>query len=313
MTFELKKAQRRQVKLRIGIFGASGSGKTWSALKLAHGLLGNWEKIAVIDTETQSADLYSDLGDYNTMALDAPYTPERYIAAIDACQKAGMEVIIIDSITHEWSGIGGMLEIVDLESDKNAFTKWRRPTIRHNLFISKILLCPTHIICCGRSKDEISLEENDKGKKVPVKHGTKVITRDGFDYEMTVCFDLDKDHYAHCTKDRSGIFKDKPLFQISEETGKELIAWSNEGEEPVITDNVVPIQTKELCLKIGSWVNAGLLKAEEILKYTDGKSIKELVSIGDIQTIINAMPDIEILVAGRWEPKEEGGLFYSIP
>ncbi len=110
---QLQQAQRQQVKLRIGLSGPSGFGKTYSALLLAKGITNDYKKIVVIDTENGSASLYSHLGSYNTITIRAPFTPEKYISAIEICEEAKMKVIIIDSITHEWSGAGGCLEIQD--------------------------------------------------------------------------------------------------------------------------------------------------------------------------------------------------------
>ena len=108
---KLIKAERHQIKLRLGLSGASGFGKTYSALLLAFGISNDWKKIAIIDTENGSASLYSHLGDYNTLTLDEPFNPERYIQAIETCEKSAIEVIIIDSISHEWNGKGGCLEL----------------------------------------------------------------------------------------------------------------------------------------------------------------------------------------------------------
>ena len=107
---QLQTASRKQVKIKMNIASPSGFGKTYSALLLGYGITGNWEKIAVIDTENDSASLYSNLGPFKTIRLDAPFNPDRYIQAIDTCEKAGMELIIIDSITHIWKGTGGILE-----------------------------------------------------------------------------------------------------------------------------------------------------------------------------------------------------------
>lgn len=108
---KLQQTQRLYVKLRLGISGASGFGKTYSALQLAYGMTNDWSKIAVIDTENASACLYSDLGDFNVLNLNSPYSPERYIKAINICEEANMEAIIIDSVSHEWQGEGGCLQI----------------------------------------------------------------------------------------------------------------------------------------------------------------------------------------------------------
>ena len=98
---ELQKAQRKQAVIKMGLQGVSGSGKTFSALLLAHGLVENWDRIAVIDSENPSADFYAHLGGFSVVAITPPFSPEKYIEAISLCEAAGMEVIIIDSISHE--------------------------------------------------------------------------------------------------------------------------------------------------------------------------------------------------------------------
>tara|TARA_R110002050_G_C8929925_1_gene511949 strand:+ start:2214 stop:2612 length:399 start_codon:yes stop_codon:yes gene_type:complete len=108
---KLRKAERKQAKIKMGLQGPSGSGKTMSALLIAFGMTGDWSKVVVIDTENHSADLYAHLGNYQVLPLSQPFEPERYIEAIVACENAGMEVIVIDSISHEWEGKGGILDI----------------------------------------------------------------------------------------------------------------------------------------------------------------------------------------------------------
>ena len=107
---ELHIANRQKVKMKMALQGSSGCGKTMSALLLAFGLCGDWSKVAVIDSENHSSELYAHLGGFNVLNLEPPFTPERYIEAIDKCTKAKMEVIIIDSLSHEWDGIGGLIE-----------------------------------------------------------------------------------------------------------------------------------------------------------------------------------------------------------
>jgi hypothetical protein len=148
---ELLKAQRKQAVIKMGLQGPSGSGKTFSSLLLAHGLVSSWDKIAVIDSENHSSELYSHLGDYNVLVIGPPFSPEKYIEAISFCEDAGMEVVILDSISHEWEGQGG---IIDVHSQMvgNSFTNWSRVTPRHNAFVNKILQSPAHIIATVRSK-----------------------------------------------------------------------------------------------------------------------------------------------------------------
>jgi len=224
---ELRHAERKQAKIKMGLQAPSGAGKTYSSLLLAYGLVNNWSRIAIIDTENHSADLYAHLGNYQVLALEQPYSPERYIQAIEICQKAGIEVIIIDSISHEWEGIGGILDIHGAMMG-NSFTNWAKVTPRHNNFVQKILQSNSHIIATIRSKQDYVLSEKN-GKMIPEKVGLKGVTREGLDYEFTVVLELDLKHQATATKDRTGLFMDKPSFIITQETGKHILTWCNAG------------------------------------------------------------------------------------
>lgn len=225
---QLKQSQRQQVKLRLGLSGASGFGKTKSALLLAYGMTQDWSKIAVIDTENSSASLYSDLGNYNVLDLQAPYSPERYIQAIELCERSGIEVIIIDSASHEWNGTGGCLDIHEKLGGR--FQDWANVTPRHQAFINKILQSSCHIITTTRRKIDYSLDVGSNGKTQVVKHGTKEITRDGFEYELTINFELvNENHLAKASKDRTGLFMNKPEFIITSDTGKLILSWCNSG------------------------------------------------------------------------------------
>ncbi len=225
---KLKQAQRAQVKLRLGLSGASGFGKTYSALLLAFGITNDWSKIAIIDTENNSASLYAHLGSFNVLPLNEPYCPERYIEAIRACENASMEVIIIDSITHEWNGKGGCLQIHEKLGGR--FQDWRQVSPRHQGFIDAILQASCHIVTTVRRKVDYSMDTDRNGRAKVTKLGMKEVTREGFEYELTVNFELINDrHLAKASKDRTGLFMDKPEFIINKATGKKLIAWCNEG------------------------------------------------------------------------------------
>lgn len=223
-----KKAERKQARLRLALAGPSGSGKTYSALQMAKGLGG---KIAVIDTEHGSASLYADLVDFDVMELHAPYSPERYVEAILAAEKAGYDVLIIDSYSHEWTGPGGCLEINDLYAKThckgNTWAAWNETTPRHRRLTDKILTSPLHIICTMRSKTETVQGDN---KKI-LKLGMKSEQRDGTDYEFTVVLDITHDgHMAVSSKDRTKLFVEPEL--ISEKTGRKLLDWLNSGVNP---------------------------------------------------------------------------------
>jgi len=225
---KLQQAQRHQVKLRLGLSGASGFGKSYSALLLAYGITNDWSKIAIIDTENNSASLYSHLGEFNVLSLNEPYSPERYIEAIKTCENASMEVVIIDSITHEWNGKGGCLQIH--EQLGGTFQMWAKVTPRHQAFIDAILESTAHVITTVRKKMDYSMDKDANGRTKVVKHGLKDITREGFSYELTVDFELINDkHLASASKDRTGLFMDKPEFVINASTGKKLIEWCNQG------------------------------------------------------------------------------------
>lgn len=226
---KLQQAQRNQVKLRLGLSGASGFGKSYSALLLAYGITNDWTKIAIIDTENNSASLYAHLGEYNVLSLDEPYSPERYIKAIKTCEEASMEVIIIDSITQEWQGKGGCLQIHEQLGGR--FQDWAKVSPRHQAFIDAILQSKCHIITTARRKIDYSLDSDQNGRTKVIKHGTKEITREGFEYELTTNFELINDkHLAVASKDRTGLFMNKPEFVISKGTGKLLKDWCNNGK-----------------------------------------------------------------------------------
>ncbi|WP_235917420.1 AAA family ATPase [Hymenobacter busanensis] len=204
--------------------GPSGAGKTMSALLVAHGLTGgNWSKVAVIDTE-RSADLYADLGAYNVLQLGAPFTPERYLQALDACEQAGMEVVVLDSISPCWE------HLLDYHASLpgNSFSNWSKVTPRHNALVEGITRSPLHVIACARSKTEYVLADRN-GKQVPEKVGMKPIQRDGIDYEFTLVFELDLKHYATATKDRTRLFMDQPPSKLTPQVGEKLLKWCQTG------------------------------------------------------------------------------------
>lgn len=226
---ELRKATRKKAKIRLGLSAVSGAGKTYSALLVAKGICGDWSKIAIIDSENNSADLYAHLGDYNVLPIHAPFSPERYVEAIKACEKAGMEVIIVDSITHEWDGKGGCLEIV--ESLGGKYQDWAKVTPRHQKFMEAILQSPCHIITTVRRKQDYEMVKDNNGKVKIEKAGLREITREGFEYELTINLELDTLHHASASKDRTGLFMGKPVFIPSEKTGELIAAWCEQGEE----------------------------------------------------------------------------------
>ena len=225
---QLKKATRKQVKLRLNISAPSGAGKTYSALRMAFGITGDWSKVAVIDTENGSASLYSNLGNFNVVDLQPPFTPEKYIEALAACSAAGMEVIIIDSSSHEWACLLEENELLAQSAFRgNTWSAWSKTTPRHDRFIAAVLHCPAHVITCTRSKMETVMGEGKKVHKV----GMKDVQREGWEYELTVSLNIDREtHLAIPSKDRTNLFEGKQPFLITEETGQLIKDWCESGE-----------------------------------------------------------------------------------
>lgn len=222
-----QKATRKKAKARIGLCGPAGSGKTYSALKLAFGLGG---KVALIDTEHGSGELYAHLGDYDVAPITPPYTVEKYRQLIKEAEAAGYDTLVIDSLTHAWAGEGGLLD----EKERipgNSYAAWRQITPKHNALIDAMLQSPCHIIATMRSKTEYVLEENEKGKSVPRKVGMAPVQREGMDYEFTIVFDIDQaKHVATTSKDRTDLFNGF-CNVLGEEHGQKISEWLNDGVE----------------------------------------------------------------------------------
>jgi hypothetical protein len=229
---QIRKARRSATKLRLLLTGPSGSGKTWGALQIAKGLGG---KTVVIDTEEGSSDLYDHLHEFDVIDLRPPFTPERYIEAIAAAEAAGYEVIIVDSVTHCWSGTGGCLELLEeiakAQFRGNTWSAFSVITPRWRTFVDKLLRSSAHIICSGRSKTETA-QVDDHGKKKVAKLGMKLEARDGLEFEFTTVLDVIHDgHFATVSKDRTGVFAGDPK-PINVDTGRKLAEWLAGGQEP---------------------------------------------------------------------------------
>ena len=243
--FNLSEAKRSKAKLRLAIDGPSGSGKTYSALLIAYGLCGDWSKIAVIDTERESGNLYEDIcgggKKYLTGQINAPFTPQKYLEALHVCENSGVEVVIIDSLTHAWTAEGGLLDIhadvVKRQKTANSYTAWGDVTPLHRKLVDAILTSPLHVICTVRSDTEYSQEKDANGKTIIKKVGMKPQFRKGLDYEMTIVFSLDQNHDATISKSRISTFPVNDVVRPSSETGVKLAEWLNSGSDiPTCSD-----------------------------------------------------------------------------
>ncbi len=233
MTFtpQARKAVKHTVKLKIGIQGPSGSGKTLGALSLAKGLVPGG-KILLVDTEHESASLYADRYEFDTIPLQPPFLSENYEACIDYAVKNGYDVLVIDSITHQWDGDGGILRRKEAVDDRggNSFTNWKPFTSEHNQFKEKIIQAPICIIATMRSKTEYIMEANDKGKQQPKKVGTAPIQREGMEYEFSLVFDVQMDHRGKASKNRTGLFDGNLVNLCDPKTAEALVSWMSSGD-----------------------------------------------------------------------------------
>jgi DNA polymerase III delta prime subunit len=271
-----KKATKAQAKARLLFSGASGSGKTTAALTVAAQL---GKRIAFIDTEAGSASLYADRFDFDVLELSPPYAPERFIEAIEAAEQAGYEVIVIDSITHEWSGPGGCLDIKTKLGDR--FQDWAKVTPRHDRFIQAMMRSKSHIIATVRAKQGYSMDEKGKVQK----SGMDPQQRDGIDFEFTVCWNINAAHMAEAQKDRTRLFDGKPEV-ITAETGERLAKWLSAGEAPAPVTEAAPVDLKAVIRqhKLARSVVPGLL-----LKLNKG-NLDECTEteLGRIQKVLEA-------------------------
>lgn len=260
-----KKASRSQVKIRMSLASPTGFGKTVSALMIAYGITGDWSKIGLIDTENKSASLYANhklpngfiIGEFETSQLEPPYTPEKYMAAIKDGEDAGFEVIIIDSVTHVWQGQGGLLEYND-SLGGNKFQNWAKTTPRYQKWLDSILQSKCHIITTNRKKQAYALVD-EGGKKKVEKQGMEDQIRDGYDYEMTLAFELINDaHLAKASKDRTSLFMNVPEFIITPDTGKRIKQWCDLGEAPAPVVDPLSIAIAEVYAAVSLGAVSGL-------------------------------------------------------
>lgn len=228
-----KRATKAAAKLRLGLIGPAGSGKTMTAFRIAAGLGG---PVAVIDTERGSASLYAgERGlEFDVIELDT-YGVDRFTDAIKAAADGGYATLVIDSLSHAWAGKGGILEFVDNAGKRNQgggnFGAWREATPQHNKLVDAILGAPLHVICTLRSKVEYVVE-NVGGRNQVRKVGLQPVQRDGLEYEFTVVGDVTQDHDLVVTKTRAAFLKDAVIREAGEDLGRQLAAWLADGTTP---------------------------------------------------------------------------------
>ena len=276
MAFQVKKAKREKIYVKLALMAPSGGGKTYGGLRLATGMAeelkketGKDAKILLANTEGKRGYYYADEFNYDIVDIDPPHNPEKYVELIEFAVQEGYDILIIDSSSHEWEGKGGCLELH--QQAGGTYQSWARVTPRHNKFINAIADSPIHIIATMRGKDQYEMTKDDKGKTNVQKLGVGAKQRDGFEYEFTVTFLIDqKTNTAEVQKDNTHIFDKEGPTVLSENHGRKIIQWANSGEgyTPVVRKNeeeeVDDLKAiKVLVINVAK--NAGGPKNEEVM------------------------------------------------
>ena len=286
--FEIHRATKRRAKLRLGMSGPAGSGKTYSALLIAGGLGG---RIGMIDTEHGSGDLYADLlpEGYDVLQLTPPYTPARYVEAIHALEDAGVQTIIVDSLTHAWTGEGGSLDRQGKIADKsgNSWQAWRQVTPEHNALVEALLQSKCHIIATMRAKTEYVQEKDERtGRQTVRKIGLAPIMRDGIEYEFTTFLELDLHHMAFAGKDRTRLF-DGSIFKPDMETGRQLLSWLDAGVDAPVKRTVSEEQKAEMRQAISGAVTLDDLFKAFSAAYRVATALSDNETLADLTALKN--------------------------
>jgi hypothetical protein len=226
------KAEKSKAKLRMAIFGTAGSGKTFTALRVASGIAKALNsRIAVIDTERGSASKYADRFDFDTLEL-TPAKIENYTSAFADAEKAGYKVLVIDSMSHGWQELLEEIEALAKQRyNGNTFRAWGEGTPKQREFIDAMLAFNGHIIATMRAKTDYIISDDGKGKMKPQRVGLAPEQGKGIEYEFDLLAEINAEHYATIIKDRTGKYQDKGIDKPGEEFGAELVAWLNSGAE----------------------------------------------------------------------------------
>jgi len=319
----LKKAQRSTAYFKLGMAAPSGGGKTAGSLLVAFGLMKEkypklsdeelWAKIAIIDTENGSGELYvgsiignQKIGEYNAITLSPPFGADKYTTAIDLCEKSGMEVAIIDSTTHLWSGAGGLLEQQGHAAKRsgNSYTAWREITPKHNRFVEKMLQTPMHVIATMRAKQEYVQEKNQStGKSSIRKLGMEPEQRKGMEYEFTTFFSINAEHEAFGSKDRTTLF-DQKTFKITPQVGRDVMKWlqTSVSDAPVVVAQshvaspesaakTVKSEIIEMCKGLGGSSNEVLMAT--LKKYVKSGNPNEITDTAKLTNLRSELVDLQ--------------------
>lgn len=232
-----KQAVKTESKLRLAFTGPAGSGKTYSSLAVATALVPGG-RVALLDTEHGSAAKYADIFTFDTVEMESSFHPDRYVEVINAAVTGGYDALILDSMSHAWTGQGGMLDVVNdiarARYNNNTFMAWKDGGVIQNRLIEAILTAPIHIIATMRSKTEYAVEMNERGKQQPRKIGTAPVQRDGFEYEYDVIIDMGIDNVGIVNKTRCPALTGKVIDKPGAALAATLREWLHGAPPPPV-------------------------------------------------------------------------------
>lgn len=234
--FTIQKATRENVAVKVALMSPSGGGKTYSSLRLATGMADEIEKttgkrprILMGNTEGSRGRYYANEFNYEIVDLEPPYNPEKFVQFIQFAEREGIQILILDSASHEWAGKGGCLDLHAQAGGR--YQDWQKVTPRHDQFIETMAKSPMHIIATMRGKDQYEMEKDEGGKTTVSKLGLGGKQREGFEYEFTCTFLIDqKTSLATYQKDNTHIFENDAAVVLTEEHGRRLIRWANSND-----------------------------------------------------------------------------------
>jgi hypothetical protein len=259
MTYEFKKAVREEVGLLIGLISPSGGGKTYSAMRIASGIVGKGNRFAVIDTESRRALHYAGMFDFDHCELHPPFKPETYTDAIKAADQAGYRAIVVDSVSHEWAGEGGILDWQEEELTRMAgedyhkreackMASWIKPKGSHKQMVQKLLQVKAHLILCFRAEEKLKMQKDAQGKMQIIPMGFQPICSKEMPYELTVSFllNVDKPGIPQPIKLQE---QHKPMFPASklldETCGQLISAWAKGATAQDAPGSTIPAKQGE--------------------------------------------------------------------
>lgn len=302
---QVQEAIREKQKALIGLVGPSGSGKSVSALRLAYGIVKEmypdlpveelWKKIGAADTEHKRLLNYVGqefdgikIGSFKYINFEPPFNTERYNMAIKLLQQQGVEVIIVDSLSHQWQGEGGVVETHG-QMQGNSFQNWGKLAPESSKLVKSLTTSNVHTITTLRVKSDYVIEQID-GKNVPKKVGMKPVQKDDMEYEFDTVFSIGMDHMARVSKDITNLFEDE--FLITEVIGSKLYRYLELGvdvqaEERARREAAEKVKVEQVT-KIREWssTNEEIAKIVTNSEFKKNKQLEEF-SVQDVQTIFD--------------------------